>query len=87
MSMTRGVGSLLRTKALWGRAFKPNTDDMREAASRDLTGALLRAGTRILAHDPVAQEQAARVLAGDFADAPELLRKRGAAARSGKPFV
>ena len=63
-----------RTIGLWGLAFKPNTDDMREAPSRELVGALLRAGARVLAHDPVAQEQAARVLADDFADAPELLQ-------------
>jgi UDPglucose 6-dehydrogenase len=63
-----------RTIGLWGLAFKPNTDDMREAPSRDLLGALLRAGARVLAHDPVAQEHAARALAEDFADAPQLLR-------------
>jgi len=59
--------------ALWGLAFKPNTDDMREAPSRVLIGALLRAGARITAHDPVAVEEARRVLALDFADAPRLL--------------
>ena len=64
-----------RSFALWGLAFKPNTDDMREAPSRDVIGALLRAGATIRAHDPVAYEQAARVLAEDFADAPQLLEK------------
>ncbi|MGE4242334.1 UDP-glucose dehydrogenase family protein [Ramlibacter sp.] len=62
-----------RTIALWGLAFKPNTDDMREAPSREVIGALLRAGARIRAHDPVAYEQAERALADDFADAPALL--------------
>lgn len=59
--------------ALWGLAFKPNTDDMREAPSRVVIGALLRAGARIVAHDPIAVEETRRVLALDFADAPQLL--------------
>ena len=63
-----------RTFAVWGLAFKPGTDDMREAPSRLVIGALLRAGAKVRAHDPVAQEQAARALAQDFEDQPELLR-------------
>jgi UDPglucose 6-dehydrogenase len=63
-----------RTFAVWGLAFKPGTDDMREAPSRFVIGALLRAGARVRAHDPVAQEQAARTLAADLEDHPELLR-------------
>jgi UDPglucose 6-dehydrogenase len=62
-----------RTFALWGLAFKPNTDDMREAPSRVVIDALLRAGASIVAHDPVASEEARRVLALDLADAPHLL--------------
>lgn len=62
-----------KTFALWGLAFKPNTDDMRDAPSRVVIGALLRAGASIVAHDPVAEEEARRVLALDLADAPELL--------------
>jgi len=62
-----------RRLALWGLSFKPNTDDMREAPSRVLIGALLRAGARVVAHDPVAVTEARRVLALDFADAPQLL--------------
>jgi UDPglucose 6-dehydrogenase len=62
-----------RTFAIWGLAFKPGTDDMREAPSRSIICALLRAGARIRAHDPVAQEQAARALAGDLQDQPQLL--------------
>ncbi|MGJ7484944.1 UDP-glucose dehydrogenase family protein [Variovorax sp. LT2P21] len=61
--------------ALWGLAFKPNTDDMREAPSRVVISALLRAGARIVAHDPIAVEETQRVLALDFADAPQLLDK------------
>lgn len=60
--------------ALWGLAFKPDTDDMREASSRVLLQALLRAGARVTAYDPVAMDEAQRVLALDFADAPELLQ-------------
>jgi len=59
--------------ALWGLAFKPNTNDMREAPSRVIIDALLRAGARIAAHDPVAQEEARHALALDLADAPALL--------------
>ncbi len=42
--------------ALWGLAFKPETDDMREAPSRDVIDALLARGARIRAHDPVAMD-------------------------------
>ncbi|ROZ66368.1 UDP-glucose/GDP-mannose dehydrogenase family protein [Ramlibacter sp. WS9] len=67
--------------ALWGLAFKPNTDDMREAPSRGVIGALLRAGATINAHDPVAVEHAQRALQDDFADAPALLKRLQYAAR------
>jgi UDPglucose 6-dehydrogenase len=50
-----------RTFALWGLAFKPNTDDMREAASRVLMEALWRAGARVQAYDPEAMEEAQRI--------------------------
>ena len=63
-----------RTFAIWGLAFKPGTDDMREAPSRAIIAALLRAGAKVRAHDPVAQEQAARSLAVDLEDQPQLLR-------------
>jgi UDPglucose 6-dehydrogenase len=43
-----------RRIALWGLAFKPNTDDMREAASRALIADLLSAGATVSAYDPVA---------------------------------
>ena len=56
--------------ALWGLAFKPNTDDMRAASSRVLLRELLSRGASVAVHDPVAMEEAARVLALDFADAP-----------------
>ena len=56
-----------RTFALWGLAFKPNTDDMREAASRVLMEALWAAGARVQAYDPVAMEETQR-LYGDRDD-------------------
>ena len=50
--------------AVWGLAFKPNTDDMREAPSLTLIDALLARGATVAAYDPVARDEAARVLAG-----------------------
>jgi UDPglucose 6-dehydrogenase len=55
-----------KTIAVWGLAFKPNTDDMREAPSRTLLEALLEAGAAVRAYDPVATEEARR-LYGDRA--------------------
>jgi UDPglucose 6-dehydrogenase len=52
-----------RTIALWGLAFKPNTDDMREAPSRVLMEALWEAGARVRAYDPVAMGEAQRLYA------------------------
>jgi UDPglucose 6-dehydrogenase len=57
--------------ALWGLAFKPNTDDMRAASSRVLIRELVTRGATVSAHDPVATEEARRVLELDFADEPE----------------
>src|SRR5690606_10912815 len=53
-----------RTIALWGLAFKPNTDDMREAPSRALLEALLEAGAQVRAYDPVAMDEARRLYGG-----------------------
>jgi UDPglucose 6-dehydrogenase len=50
-----------KTIAVWGLAFKPNTDDMRAASSRDLLEALWKAGARVRAYDPVAMEEAERI--------------------------
>jgi UDPglucose 6-dehydrogenase len=50
-----------RTIAIWGLAFKPNTDDMRLAPSRTLMEALWKAGARVRAYDPVAMEEARRI--------------------------
>ncbi|MBL8517865.1 MAG: UDP-glucose/GDP-mannose dehydrogenase family protein [Betaproteobacteria bacterium] len=54
-----------RTIALWGLAFKPNTDDMREAPSLVLIRELRARGAKIAAFDPVAMEEASRVLKED----------------------
>ncbi|MCY4399732.1 MAG: UDP-glucose/GDP-mannose dehydrogenase family protein [Gemmatimonadetes bacterium] len=51
-----------RTFALWGLAFKPNTDDMRDAPSLVTIGGLLRRGARVVAHDPVAMPATRRIL-------------------------
>ena len=47
--------------ALWGLAFKPNTDDMREASSRVLINELIKSGASITAYDPVAMDEAKRI--------------------------
>jgi UDPglucose 6-dehydrogenase len=57
-----------RTFALWGLSFKPNTDDMREAASRVLIEALWAAGARVQAYDPEAMEETQRI----YGDRPDL---------------
>jgi UDPglucose 6-dehydrogenase len=54
-----------RTIALWGLAFKPNTDDMREAPSRVLIADLLERGARVVAYDPVAMDEAKHLFANE----------------------
>jgi UDPglucose 6-dehydrogenase len=51
--------------AIWGLAFKPNTDDMREAPSRVLIDELLKRGARVTAYDPTAMNAAKAIYAGD----------------------
>ncbi len=57
-----------RTFALWGLAFKPNTDDMREAPSRVLIEALWAAGAAVRAYDPVAMPETRRL----YGERPDL---------------
>jgi UDPglucose 6-dehydrogenase len=57
-----------RNIALWGLAFKPNTDDMREAPSRVLIEGLWARGATVTAFDPVAMHEARRI----FGDDPRL---------------
>jgi UDPglucose 6-dehydrogenase len=63
-----------RTIALWGLAFKPNTDDMREAPARVVIDDLVALGARIQAYDPVAMPEAKKTMADiaglSFADSP-----------------
>src|SRR5579863_4713284 len=63
--LTRHFGGELkgRTVARWGLAFKPNTDDMREAPSRTLIDLLCKAGARVQAYDPIAADEAQRLYA------------------------
>ncbi|MFT3778557.1 MAG: UDP-glucose/GDP-mannose dehydrogenase family protein [Ottowia sp.] len=58
-----------KTIAVWGLAFKPETDDMREAPSRALLAALWAAGAQVRAHDPVAIHEARRL----FGERPDLV--------------
>ena len=50
-----------KTFAVWGLAFKPNTDDMREASSRRLLSQLWEAGATVRAYDPEARDEAKRI--------------------------
>jgi UDPglucose 6-dehydrogenase len=62
-----GSGLRGRTIAVWGLAFKPNTDDMREASSRRLLEQLWQAGAKVRAYDPEARTEAQRLF-GERAD-------------------
>ncbi|WP_063548585.1 UDP-glucose dehydrogenase family protein [Burkholderia territorii] len=64
-----------REFAVWGLAFKPNTDDMREAPSRRLIAALLARGATVRAYDPVAIDEARRVFALDLGEGSDVLAR------------
>lgn len=51
--------------AIWGLSFKPNTDDMREASSRELIAGLFAAGATVSAYDPVAMPEARRIYSNE----------------------
>lgn len=55
-----------RRIAIWGLAFKPKTNDMREAPSRGVIKALLQRGAEVSAYDPVAMREAQEALAADM---------------------
>lgn len=67
--LTAKLGTDLKGKhfAMWGLAFKPNTDDMREAPSRAMLEALWSMGATVSAYDPAAMEETHRIY-GDRAD-------------------
>lgn len=61
--------------AVWGLAFKPNTDDMREAPSRFIIAELVKRGAQVMAHDPVAMPEAQQAFEIDFQGKPDQLQK------------
>lgn len=63
-----------KTIALWGLAFKPNTDDMREAPSRVLMESLWEIGAKVKAYDPEAMEETQRI----YGDRDDLILADGA---------
>ncbi len=75
--ITKRFGSDLKGMkfALWGLAFKPNTDDMREAPSRVIIQELVKRGAQIVAHDPVAMPEAKHALETDFKANPAGLKQ------------
>ena len=74
--LTARLGEKLdnRSFALWGLAFKPNTDDMREAPSRIVIDRLLERGAAVRVYDPVAMKEGRRIYGGEarvhFAETP-----------------
>ena len=72
-----------KTIAVWGLAFKPNTDDMREAPSRVLMEALWAAGARVRAYDPVAMQEAKRLYPKQLIDGSLQLCERAMQAAEG----
>ena len=63
--LEKHLGTLVGKEiALLGLAFKPNTDDMREASSLVLSARLQAAGAKVRAYDPVAEEEARKLLSG-----------------------
>jgi UDPglucose 6-dehydrogenase len=75
--LTQRMGSDLtgRKIAVWGLAFKPNTDDMREAPSRVVIRQLLFRGAQVSAYDPVAGPHALQALRLDMSQEPHLLER------------
>ncbi len=61
-----------KTIAVWGLAFKPKTDDMREAPSLVIIDKILEAGGKVKAYDPVAMEEAKRILGDSITYAKDI---------------
>lgn len=76
--VTGTFGSDLRgvRLAVWGLAFKPNTNDMREAPSRHIMAALYRLGATLCAYDPVAVTEARAALSTDLGHSPTEMGQR-----------
>lgn len=73
--MKKEMGSLEgKTIAMWGLAFKPRTDDVREAPARYLIEKLTQDGAKVVAYDPVASEAAQKAFPFDFEIAPSALQ-------------
>lgn len=64
-----------KTFAMWGLAFKPNTDDMREAPSRIIIQELVKRGARVQTYDPVAAKEAQHCFELDFKNDAEGLKQ------------
>jgi UDPglucose 6-dehydrogenase len=63
--LEKHLGSLVGKRVgLLGLAFKPNTDDMREATSLVLSARLQAAGAKVVAYDPIAEEEARKLITG-----------------------
>ena len=76
--LQKHLGSLVGKEiALLGLAFKPNTDDMREASSLVLSARLQAAGARVRAYDPVAEAEARKLIRGVTSAPARRRRSRG----------
>jgi UDPglucose 6-dehydrogenase len=71
--LSKAIPSGLKGKriAIWGLAFMPRTDDMRDAPSLTIIAELLKAGATVVAHDPVAMEEAKHRLGDKITLAPD----------------
>ena len=73
--------------AIWGLAFKPNTDDMREASSLVLIADLLAAGATVTVYDPVAMQEAQRILSASHPEGIEYSEDPDAALQGADALV
>lgn len=76
-----------RTFAVWGLAFKPNTDDVRDAPAIELIKTLVNAGAKIQAHDPEANNEVNRVLSEMVNNGLTLFEKRYEALKNADALI